>query len=722
MKREKLLLLFVAGLTSSILFAQLSSKEKINRIWAVDDGEKIKQEDITNILAEDYEKNKVWDGQKICLSGAANEIIAFQLIIEAGSEGAESVNVILPELKNENYVITNSSISEGDPYDYRDKRIEMFVEAYQEIKGRTKTGFIWWDNDRPMPDEDYIGMMPDALIPFETVPSKGGAPFNIQTEKNQGVWIDIYIPKDCPGGIYSGTATITIGENLYKEIPLELKVYNFILPDETHLHNFFHCAGNYHVGLTYKHRAKHSLNDPDYNLLEGRYCQMAHRHRMDLSFKASLTDIDNHYKRYIIGDYFSYHNKYDGPGIMQYQTTYSIETYGCPGSFSPDTEEGWHIHSDAWVNWFEENAPNTEYFKYLYDEPKVELYDKIKERADWVHNNPGPGKRLKLYKTGIMDPSLYGYVDYWSLAGHTGYFDNVNPWYEAGGKSGYQPKLAAERRLLGEKVGIYNGCRPSYGTGFIIDAPANEFRVNAWIMWKYHVDQYFYWYTTYWSYSDENKTARNVFKDPDTNLKPDGFSNGDGWLFYPGEQKDFPNTEDDKSLFGPIASIRMKSWRRGVQDYEYLWLAKQAGINSDEIVNKIVPHAFDEWKVSKTFYASWPDRGYKYEDARRELAEMMESNSVGVEKKTGISYCLYEAFPNPFNPSTAIKFSIPKKAFVSLKIFDILGREVAELLTSETEAGEHTVRWDASNMTSGVYFCHLNLEKFSSVKKIILLK
>ena len=85
-------------------------------------------------------------------------------------------------------------------------------------------------------------------------------------------------------------------------------------------------------------------------------------------------------------------------------------------------------------------------------------------------------------------------------------------------------------------------------------------------------------------------------------------------------------------------------------------------------------------------------------------------------------YRLSQNYPNPFNPSTSINFSIPNKANVSLKVFDLLGSQIAELVNGEIEAGSYEVSFDASKLVSGVYFYKIQSENFSETKKMILLK
>jgi len=91
-------------------------------------------------------------------------------------------------------------------------------------------------------------------------------------------------------------------------------------------------------------------------------------------------------------------------------------------------------------------------------------------------------------------------------------------------------------------------------------------------------------------------------------------------------------------------------------------------------------------------------------------------------------FALAQNYPNPFNPSTTIKYEIPSVASdfslsnVTLKVYDILGREVATLVNKQQKAGYYEVNWNASNNSSGVYFYKLNAGSFVETKKMILLR
>jgi len=87
-----------------------------------------------------------------------------------------------------------------------------------------------------------------------------------------------------------------------------------------------------------------------------------------------------------------------------------------------------------------------------------------------------------------------------------------------------------------------------------------------------------------------------------------------------------------------------------------------------------------------------------------------------------INYELPPAYPNPFNPSLAIPFAVPERARVSLRIYNVLGREVATLINRDVTPGFHTVHWDASNLSSGIYFVNMSSGNKDMVQKVMLLR
>ncbi|MCX6168802.1 MAG: T9SS type A sorting domain-containing protein [Ignavibacteriales bacterium] len=83
---------------------------------------------------------------------------------------------------------------------------------------------------------------------------------------------------------------------------------------------------------------------------------------------------------------------------------------------------------------------------------------------------------------------------------------------------------------------------------------------------------------------------------------------------------------------------------------------------------------------------------------------------------------LYQNYPNPFNPSTTIIYSLPHSGFVSIRVYDLVGREIALLVNENKSAGNYSVHFDGSKLSSGVYYYRIQAGEFSTVKKMLLMK
>jgi len=92
------------------------------------------------------------------------------------------------------------------------------------------------------------------------------------------------------------------------------------------------------------------------------------------------------------------------------------------------------------------------------------------------------------------------------------------------------------------------------------------------------------------------------------------------------------------------------------------------------------------------------------------------------DKETPASFVLSQNYPNPFNPTTTISFDLPSRQLISLKVFDLLGREVSTIASGVLQAGSYSRQWNAANIPSGVYFYCLQAGSFNQTKKLILLK
>jgi hypothetical protein len=97
-------------------------------------------------------------------------------------------------------------------------------------------------------------------------------------------------------------------------------------------------------------------------------------------------------------------------------------------------------------------------------------------------------------------------------------------------------------------------------------------------------------------------------------------------------------------------------------------------------------------------------------------------NPVSAGEQAGLPavFALHQNYPNPFNPATRIRYEVPERTHVTLKVYDLLGREVAALVDGEMGAGKYTASFDGAGRASGVYFYRFTAGGFSETKAMVL--
>ncbi len=130
-----------------------------------------------------------------------------------------------------------------------------------------------------------------------------------------------------------------------------------------------------------------------------------------------------------------------------------------------------------------------------------------------------------------------------------------------------------------------------------------------------------------------------------------------------------------------------------------------------------------EWNLGTHNYQIMATEGFQ-SNGSSNITVWSAGSSIATTHNENIptDYSLEANYPNPFNPSTTIEFAIPKKVFVSLKIYDSLGQEIAELAGKEYSAGWHSVKFDASSLSSGIYYYSIIAGDFAKTAKMIFQK
>jgi hypothetical protein len=585
----------------ALLLAAVPAGAGVAAVWAVSDGEKVERDDLAHPLKR---KNVVWDGRTVRLTAARNEVVAFQAIVEADAAGIRSLSASLPELRRrggrETIVYsrpaTDPTLSAGRP-------IQLFSVHYMNVITETHADWVWKPGSRGAP-RDTIGWKPVQLVPENARSGRGGFPLAIAPGLAQSLWIEVYVRRDLPAGVYDGTLTLA-ADGQTTALPVELRVFDFALPDTNSLP----------VMVFYEPEQPELYQGRN---LDPAYHRFAHRHRVELVHAYDETMVERRRGRFDGSD-FRPPNGYEGPGEGVGNTIVPVSFYG-PGPAFERRESAWK-RSDAWMAFLARGLPNALTFLYLPDEPYPAQYREVKRLAENVRSNPGPGGKLPLFLTKRIIPEFEGLVDIWSIP-----------------PQAFDVPAAAAERARGHRVSFYNGGRPQ-GPALVIDAPATEARVVAWAAFKHDVDLYFYWHGVHWRHNRQKQGERrqNVWANPITfdnrgqpgkPVEDQGWINGDGVLVYPGQELLHP--EEDRGIAGPIGTVQIANLRRGVQDHQYLTLARKLGLEAEVkgALAQVVPRVFSDAGETVGF----AETGETFEAARLALGEAIEARMARERK------------------------------------------------------------------------------------------
>ena len=631
------------------------SAGKVTAIWVNDGADKVTRDELRVSRDEKDVINTAWDGTSIKLFGLKNEVVNCNLVLEALA-GADNVSVSFSSLAGPNgSTIASVPVSGDQVFNFVGRNIELFYVRYLQIKGLSAlsydiigggyderhvparfrrpligehTGSGGWQ-DRPDHDKFY----PEIAVPLELVPT-----FYIPAASNQSIWADVYIPKTAVAGLYQGQITVSQGGTV-TYVPVGLQVYDATLPDtpsaKTMLYFSSPNVNHRYLGSTWID--PNSAAGAKGKAIRDRHFLLAHRHRFSL-----IGDVDGgdcvspgdrpcpEWGPRLDGSLFTAANGYDGPGVNTGNNVYSIATYGS-WNWKAGGQAAMNQHTNAWETWFQQNSPATEHFLYLIDESPDTT--QTETWANWILNNPGPGGQLRSLST----------IPLTVAAAETPSLDIATSFMGVGILEQWQPLVNRYTQDSRKRFYMYNGTRPATGSTATEDDGV-ALRERAWAQYKLRVNRWFFWETTYYNDYQGGTGEINVFQsahtfgsiasvDPVKGETGWNYSNGDGVLLYPGTDVLFPS--DSYGVNGPFASLRLKHWRRGLQDVDYLTMA--AAINPvavQSLVNTMVPKAAWEYGVNDpndpTWILtdiSWSTEPNDWETARKQLADIIAGSS-----------------------------------------------------------------------------------------------
>jgi uncharacterized protein (TIGR03382 family) len=422
-----------------------------------------------------------------------------------------------------------------------------------------------------------LGRWPDALVPDvdDVVGEKRNAfPFDVNPGESRAIWVEVRVPPDAAAGVYKGEVVVSSSEGEAK-IPVTFTVWDFTLPATSSLRT--------HFGLMYGSvAAGHGADPYDDAQLRARYAQLGLDHRISLSGVAD----DGHHGDFVHFDqYFA--PLMDGTAGTRLPGAKLTTLKYVGDATNVDEHKRWADYTKG-KGWFDR------LFDYTCDEPPLTCsWDQITERTNAVHA-ADPGFKT-LVTTQIWDAQDHGVADGIDImVPVVNWIDDKPGASDHAGdqRSRYDGFLAGakQRELWLYESCMSHGCggtvdigNPSaddkYFTGwptYMIDASATRNRAMEWISFLEGATGELYWESAF------------AFMHDAWSNQWDFSGNGDGTLFYPGTPDRIGGTQHV-----PVASIRLKMIREGMEDFEYLKLLADAG-HGDEakaIARTLFPNA-----------------------------------------------------------------------------------------------------------------------------------
>ncbi len=516
----------------------------------------------------------------VSIYAAKNEFEPFQVVVTARGGNLDNINAEIGDLQGPG----DSKIESENITLYR----EVFVPVRYSARKAT------------LPP----GWYPEPLVPFinpytgEPVKGPrwvdrklengrfGGGGFDLWENHHQPLWIDVYVPADTAAGLYKGSLRVSARNAETAEIPVELTVWDFTLPaGPTHENHFggFHYVARYYDLQT---------DSAEFKALEDKYIDMMVNHRLNPPLPSRLRPSlkedgsiqrTEQWERQLTEFVEGHH-----------ATNFEIPRAPFREMLGADREKAIHYYR-SWYAYLVDKGWEKGAYLYMLDEPNdAEAYERVRQLGALVHEADSRIRCLVVEQPYTQNPewgTLDKAIDIWCpLFGfiHEPSIDRVQK--QGDEVWSYSALVQSAPRYHPDYENVKNDDPPYWQ----IDFPVTSYRIAPWLNRRYGITGLLYWSTVCWF-----APTRNPWDDPGFRIR----FNGDGFLFYPG---------DDAGIDGPIASIRLKNLREGMEDYEYFAILEQRG--GKEIVDKIVQEAVPTW-------GSWKQDAYTILKLRKKLAE-----------------------------------------------------------------------------------------------------
>lgn len=493
--------------------------------------------------------NLVWSGgeKKIRVAGAANEHVPFQVVITTPIPPGRR-----PKAPEGFFIEASDLTSPGGRVISKDQ-IHLFLEHY----------IMLYAVSSPV---GATGYWPDALAPIKK-------PFSMDAQyavvANRPIWVDVSVPTGTPGGIYRGTIRVTQHGKILETLNLEMEVYRFSLPDETHLITYMNVSKDWLARFYNK-----PSNSPEIEKLTQTYYEFLYANRMEPWFNDPLepevsVQGDKVEVKFDEAKYQYYMNKLKTKRVLLHAFPSALRRQIKAEPFSREFNEKVGSYLAQIESYFDKHGWKDKLvFNSPIDEPNTkEDFEETRAWARLVHSSTKDVAFLST-KTPLPNPN---YPDWGTLRGHV---DN----FSIHGNSMNNPalmKAILEEQQRGGEMTWYISCDQVYPQpNYFIDAPALDLVMVPWITARYNMDGILYWALNFWSQTPDPWLDAVTFISGFV-CSDGGVLNGEGSVIYPGDHTE--RYTGQPNVDGPVSSIRFELLREGMEDYEYLWMLKNSG-------------------------------------------------------------------------------------------------------------------------------------------------
>ena len=496
---------------------------------------------VTDSLAKVQPNSAPGSGPWLSLSAARNEFESFQVHVHAGSNPVQ-MNVSVSNFVNtQNGQVLSAAAN-----------VAVFRESYLNVT-------------TPSDLNGLTGLVPDPLVPVRDAyfhEARNAFPYTVPAGTTQSAWIDIYVPPGASSGYYTGSATVLDGANTIAAIPVQISVWNFMLPATASLKSAFGMGFGSLAGAAYgsfSNFGQYPGSGGDSNtalaLVHAAVGSFFLDHRVSIfGVVVAPTSPQGQWSQFdsIYGPLFSG----TAPTLLQgaRQTSVVFSGNGLPSGDYAD-----------WISHFGAKGWLPTLFEYICDEPPAGCtWSNLAATSSTYHAASPSTQALvttdiaKATTNGVLNQIdiLTPVVDFMHPMGGQSQRPSYDAWLQGAGKQLWWYQSCDEHLSCANGTpGPVTSTWPSY----MVDASPVRNRIFQWMAYLYRIGGELYYFTEMWG---DNPWDHLYFAG----------GNGDGALYYPGTIDKIGG-----STPVPVAGLRLKLIRDGMEDYEYLHALSQAG-------------------------------------------------------------------------------------------------------------------------------------------------